>query len=132
MIDLNMQENGDPFEYIAKIKTIQDGVAHLKIDVNLVLQYFFLNGMTERFRNNLISITNNAKPTLDDINKYFFEVCERVKNFADHEKKKKVSTTGLSVNVKPVAGNFHPESRKNLLLVAYAKKLILHSNVPHF
>ena len=54
---------------------------NLAIDINVVLQYFFWSSLTESFRQQLISITNNSRPTLSQIIDTIFEANNRVKEF---------------------------------------------------
>ena len=50
------------------------------MDIDDVLQYFFLRGMNETFKNQLIQITNNSKPTTKEIVDNFFEANGRYQN----------------------------------------------------
>ena len=59
------------------MKSIINSFRNLKIDVDTVLQYFIWNGLNDRFQNHLISITNNVKPSLDEIATHIFEATER-------------------------------------------------------
>ena len=47
----------------------------------MVLQYFFWSSLAESFRQQLISITNNSRPTLSQIIDTIFEANNRVKEF---------------------------------------------------
>ena len=93
--------------HVSKLRTIQDAVKTLSSDMNLVLQYFFLNCLNESFRSILVSITNNSKPALEETNKYFFEACERYK-----DKKECVSTASFAAKV-----DFTKKSEKERLCI---------------
>ena len=77
--ELKLGCDSEPFQYISSSRKIQEAVKTLKMDID-VLQYFFLRGMNETFRNQLIQITNNSKPTTKEIVDNFFEANERYQN----------------------------------------------------
>ena len=73
--------NTEPFKWISEVNVINEQCSNLTIDINVVLQYFFWSSLTESFRQQLISITNNSRPTLSQIIDNIFEANNRVKEF---------------------------------------------------
>ena len=67
----------DPFEYIAQLRSTMEIVKTLDINVENFLQYFYWNGLNDVFKNQLIQITNNSKPSLKEIVDNFFNASER-------------------------------------------------------
>ena len=84
----NMQLNysTEPFQYISDMKKIIHSVNKLNMNANDFLQYFFWNGMNESFKNQLVMITSNTKPTVDEIMENFFAAEERYKLFQENFK----------------------------------------------
>ena len=75
--ELKLPYHGEPFAYIAEIRSIQQAITALNIEMQDVLQYFALNGMNESFRNTFTLVTQNLRPSVNDIVTKFFEVTER-------------------------------------------------------
>ena len=73
--------NTEPFKWISEVNVINEQCSNLAIDINVVLQHFFWSSLTESFRQQLISITNNSRPTLSQIIDNIFEASNRVKEF---------------------------------------------------
>lgn len=100
----------EPFKYISDIRSIQQSVTQLKITIDDVLQFFILSGMNETFRNQLVQITNNLRPTLNEINEHFFAANERYNVAQKFSKDRKVKShndcTSLAINVKPNESKF--------------------------
>ena len=59
------------------IKKIQQAFSKLKVTVENVMHYFFLCGLNESFHNQLLYVTRNIRPSLDEIIAKFFEANER-------------------------------------------------------
>ena len=78
--DLKLGYDSEPFQYISSIRKIQEAAKTLKMEIDDILPYFFLRGTNETFRNHLIQITNNSKPTTEEIVDNFFEANERYQN----------------------------------------------------
>ena len=76
MSELKLDEKDEPFKYISDMRKIMHAVDNLKIDINDVMQFFFLNGMNETFRNQLKVITKNVRPSLTEIVDNFFTATE--------------------------------------------------------
>ena len=67
LVDMKLTYSGEPFKYIADMRKIVHSCDDLKITVNDILQYFFLRGMNDSFKNQLVLVTNSSSPTLDQI-----------------------------------------------------------------
>lgn len=74
---LKLLYNADPYTFIGDMRSIINSFKSLNIDVDTVLQYFIWNGLNDRFQNHLISITNNVKPSLDEMETHIFDATER-------------------------------------------------------
>ena len=69
----------EPFEYLSNMRKLQQAVDQIKISSSDVLQFFFLLGMNETFKSQLVSITNNIFPSLDEINENFLAAnCSKI------------------------------------------------------
>ena len=75
--ELNLAYETDPYEFIGNMNSISESFKSLKIDVESILQYFFLNAMNDKFKSHLIHITNSNKPSLQEINERIFGNTER-------------------------------------------------------
>ncbi|XP_064096396.1 uncharacterized protein LOC135208197 [Macrobrachium nipponense] len=80
LVNMKLDENSEPFEYVSNIRKIQEAVKTLNISVDDVLQYFFLKGMNDTFKNIMIQVAGNSKPTTVQIVENFFECNERYLN----------------------------------------------------
>jgi hypothetical protein len=74
---MRLKPDGDPYSYISDMRTIASSFSNLEIGVEAIQQYFFWNGLNEKFQNLLVLITNTNKPSLDQINAHIFEATER-------------------------------------------------------
>ena len=77
MASLNLDYSSEPFEYIGKINSIHNSFKTLQITTEDILQYFSWNGLNESFKTQLVHITNNSRPTLEEIKGKFFEANDR-------------------------------------------------------
>ena len=75
--ELKLPSKSDPFEYISKVRLLSENVKRLDISVNSFLQYFVWFGLNEQFQEQLINITNQIRPSYDDIVSNFFIASER-------------------------------------------------------
>ena len=87
--EIRMTNNTEPFKYISQMRKIVQAAEQLKIEVKEILNYFFLNGLNEKFRNQLTLVTNNSKPTLDEFFDNFFEANDRYMQSNDQNKSQK-------------------------------------------
>ena len=122
LVDLKLSYETDPYYFISEFRIIRESFTSLKIDMNMILQFFIWNAMNDTFRNQVINITLDNKPSLDDIETHFFEATERylvaTKKFNErkskmHEKSKSSSksNTIMAVNIssdKPSVSGFRP------------------------
>ena len=75
--ELNLSAGDDVYEFISEMRNLISSFNILKIDINLVLQYFIWNAMNPEFQQQLINITNQEKPTLNNINESIFSATNR-------------------------------------------------------
>lgn len=111
MSELKLDYSTDPFEYIAKIKSIEETFKSLNVTTEDILQYFTWSGLNETFKTQFIQITNESKPSFAQIKDKFFDASERYlnvqKNFKSKYKnnerygegRQSKSITGLAANV---------------------------------
>ena len=114
--ELKLTLNSDVYEFISEIRSIRSSIDIMKIDIELIIQYFVWNSMNERFQDQLVQITNNPKPTLQLIMDNIFPATERYlrlnekiddrknkQNFSTHNKSNDYSspvrTNNLAINV---------------------------------
>ena len=96
--EMKLPYDSDPFAYISKIKYITEAVQKLNIDMDTILQYFFLLGMNESFKAELVQITKHTRPSLKEIQDSFSEVCERYQ-----QQQKTVKTSKKKTNLNSVS-----------------------------
>ena len=77
MLEMRLTYNSEPFKYVADMRKLVHACRDLKITIEEVLQYFFLKGMNETFKNQLVLVTNSSTPTLDQILDNFFVANDR-------------------------------------------------------
>ena len=76
LTELKLMQSDDVYVFIREMRNISS-IGSLKMDVNTILQYFIWPSLNERFQTQLINITNNSKPSLDEINSNIFAATER-------------------------------------------------------
>ncbi|XP_068215919.1 uncharacterized protein [Palaemon carinicauda] len=88
---------GDPYAFVASMKTIMNAFKKLDVKVDDVLQYFIWHGLNDRFQSLLIQITNESKPSLSEIESNVFEAVERYNrtNERNFEQKEKTRTKNM-------------------------------------
>ena len=79
--------NGEPFRYLSDCMQIKAAFSKLDIKIEEVLAYHFLQGMSYAFRNTMITITNNEKPTLDQIFDKFHQTTQRYEASKESQEK---------------------------------------------
>ena len=77
LVKLKLGYPGEPYRFISEMRIIEDTFRELKIDTDTVIQYFIWNSFNDQFRNVMISVTNETKPSLDTIRENIFKVTER-------------------------------------------------------
>lgn len=102
LTEIKLDYNDEPFEFVSRMRKIQQSVSQLKINVDDVIQYFFLNGLNDLFRTQLVQITNNLRPSLDEINEKFFAANERYQ-VAKKLKKDKFKVANTDVTTLAIA-----------------------------
>ena len=110
LCELDLGECDDPFEYISKLKSIQENATKLNLSVKDILQYFSWKGLNDSFREILVSISNNTWPSFDEIVNHFFTACERYKHKGTRRKVEKSTDFAVKVAVNRGANgtNFFP------------------------
>ena len=130
-----MSSSTDPFEYISKMRNAEETIKKLNLDIKDVMQFFFLEGMSEEFKNHLVLLTGKTRPTVEEMNPYLFEASERYMNHKKEkpsekppEMKKENSSVSLAANV-----NCSPKSLNKPHLVQLVLKLdrMLHIAPPN-
>ncbi|XP_066951854.1 uncharacterized protein [Macrobrachium rosenbergii] len=104
--ELKLKSSDDPFSYIGKVRSLMENVKLLKMSGNDFAQYFVWEGLNETFKQHLISITNNVRPSLKAIQEHFFETSDRYMQESKAHSKlivkakcEKVSSTNLAISV---------------------------------
>ena len=99
--------DAEPFKWISEVNIIEEQCLSLSIDINVILQYFFWHSLSEPFRKQLISITNNSRPTLSQIVDNIFEANNRISEFKGktytlREKGVKTEALAMATGIEPV------------------------------
>ena len=104
--EMKLTYNTDPFSYVSQMKNCIESVKLQKIGTDDFLNYFFWHGLNDTFKNQLTIITNQTRPSLDEIKDKFFEAAERyalvTKNYNSRNHSKGFGgkpTTNLATNV---------------------------------
>ena len=77
LVELKMPYGKEPFKFVSEIRIIQETFKHLKIDVEVILQFFIWKSMNSALQNIFVSLTNSNKPSLESINENLFPAIER-------------------------------------------------------
>ena len=110
--ELTLTNQGDPYEFIGKMRTIKNSFVALKISIDDVLQYFFWVAMSEGLKSQVTAVTNKNKPSLKEIEDTIFEATERyIANQTKHSEKKKSSSCKVSNESTSLAINANPNSK---------------------
>jgi len=75
--EINLCYDADPYEFISKYRKLAEAVSSLKISVQSFLQFYFWSGLNENFKTHFVQLTNKTRPSIEELNSRFFEVCER-------------------------------------------------------
>ena len=81
LINLKFVAGDDPYKYISNMRQVIEAFKTLKIDTDLVLQFFIWSGLNIEMKTNLMQITNHNKPTLKEIQESIFITSERYTQF---------------------------------------------------
>lgn len=121
---LKLNSHSDIYTFISNMRTIINSVNNLKINVDIIVQYFVWSGLTEDLKSLLISICNTNKPSLERIQEHIFEAAERyIAISKSREFAKGKNVTGFAVNVNPdpkISGEY--SSFKPCILCSVEKK----------
>ena len=90
--EMKLLYNGEPFQYIADMRKIMQAFKSLKVTIDDVMQYFFLLGMNESFKNHLTLITQTLRPSVEEIMDKFFVANERYESAKKISKASKMSS----------------------------------------
>lgn len=88
---LKLGYKDDPYKYISEIRIIKESFKNLKIDADIIMQYFFWNGLNESFKTQLVQIVNKSKPSLNEIIDNYFEANDRYLNVTKSYKEKSLN-----------------------------------------
>lgn len=88
--EMKLTYDDEPFEYIGKMRKIQQAVEALSITSEDIMQHFFFNGLNENFKKQLVLINNDTSPSLNKISETFFQANERYQ--AERELELKLKT----------------------------------------
>ena len=104
--ELCLDKGDDPYEFISKVRLIIERVRKLNVDVDTIIQFFVWKGMNNQFKEHLIQITNNARPSLKQIADSFFEACDRfISKPKDLPNAKSTSKVAAVVSSEPSAAS---------------------------
>ena len=77
MANLNLKYNGNCFTFVSEMRTIIHSIKALRVEIEDVLQFFIWRGMPFDLQSQLINITNNNKPNVNEIEENIFSAIER-------------------------------------------------------
>ena len=77
MSNIKLTVDGDPYEYIAEMRTIVSSFENLNISIKTILQYFLWSGLNSSFQKHMVQITNKSQPLLKEIIDNVFEASQR-------------------------------------------------------
>ena len=101
--NINLSYNGSPYVFISEMRLVLDAIKNLKIETEDVAQFFIWNGMPFSLQSQLINITNNNRPTIQEIEDNIFSAVERYlalqKRKPEKSNQKVNSVYGLAANV---------------------------------
>jgi len=97
LLKLKLLDNKDPLFIVSEMRQITEMVHSLKIDVDLILQFFYWRSLPADLQEHLVHITNSAKPSLKDIEDNVFAAIERTE--LDKSSKSVVKTKNLALKV---------------------------------
>ena len=75
--EMKLTNTGDPYEYISNIRMIMEPFNTLEINSDIILQFFFWNGLNDKIKEIFIQIANQNNPLLEEIKKSMFDATER-------------------------------------------------------
>jgi len=106
--EMKLTYDSEPFKYISDLRKVMQSFSQLQITTDDVLQYFFFAGMNDLFKNQMILVTNNPRPTLQEINDQFFFANERYEIELAKSKSKRESVSMPVTNAIPKFNDSNP------------------------
>ena len=91
LMDLHLDYDNDPFEFISKVKMLCESVKSLSITSADFLQFFVWKGLNKDFQTHLTNITSKTRPSIKEILDNFFIANERYLADQKHRKLKVAS-----------------------------------------
>ena len=118
-----------PYEYIGKLRQIQEAFRTLKINTDVIMQYWFWNSMPETLQNQFVTITNSNRPNIAQIDQYVFEAMERYLEVSKNAKKRDVSVEvdSYAVNMGQYKRNENQSKQFCSLCSTFENKVNTHS-----
>ena len=106
--DLKLSNGDDPYQFVGDMRTVISGAESANLGREDFLTYFIWQGLNEKFRNIMVSITNKSKPTLQEITDNIFEGINRYSRLTNFERDKsknfnknpKENTQNMAIGVK--------------------------------
>ena len=74
----------EPFYWFAEAKALREQSGLLGMDADSFVHYFVWSSLPQIFREQLVALTRNARPTLKDIMDNFFDVHHRIKDITSN------------------------------------------------
>lgn len=99
--------SSEPFKWISEASVIKDQCTNLAIDTDTVLQYFFWNSLSDSYRQQLVSITNNSRPNLKQIIDNMFEAKNQITELSKDSRVPTVNSKPRKPEVTAMATNFN-------------------------
>lgn len=124
------------YEYVSHMREIIDSFKRLKIDIDIVLQYFIWSGLNQDMKTQFVHITNNNKPCLAEIQTHIFDAVERYHNLCQSTNPTKVkpmvkqTAAATTVHSKQApASNSQTNTNKCSLCSSDGKESVYHSTL---
>ena len=118
--DMKLGLKDDPFEYVGKMRMLTESVKDLNLNVNSFLEFFFWRGLNDEFKAQVIQIVNKTEPSLDELNKNFFDAIKRYETILKSKDKikseKSVSSFAINVDSRVKKSNAEGHSSGNCVL----------------
>ncbi len=87
---LKLNDNDDPYRWICETRVLKHHIEKLKIDSDLMLQYFMWKGLNDSFKSIFVSICNTSKPSLEQMMENSFEANKHYNEFKSASARQKV------------------------------------------
>lgn len=77
LVNLKLPYGKDPYIFIAELRSIEESIKTLKIDIDVVIQFFAWTAMNDVMQTQFVQICNSNKPSLTEIKDNIFSATER-------------------------------------------------------